>query len=79
LPVLLPDLIATTALWLVALAAMLLIFNPTAARTTSAGQQCEQQHRRTEQTVADQLEGKCLLIPKDWTDSDGSGHGEPVF
>lgn len=25
-----PDLIATTALWLVALAAMLLIFNPTA-------------------------------------------------
>jgi hypothetical protein len=33
LPVLLPDLIATAALWLVALAAMLLVYNPTAALT----------------------------------------------
>ena len=71
-----PDVIATTVLWLAGLTAMPLLFGETASpyyqrRAATPGSNTGGRNR----AVAGQPGSKCLLVPEDWTEPDGSDHG----
>jgi Domain of unknown function (DUF1707) len=74
-----PDVVAATMLWLVGLAAMVLVFSETASpyyRRQAAARVAAPGRNRT---VAGQPGSKCLLVPEDWTDPDGYDLAQPVF
>jgi hypothetical protein len=70
------DVIATTVLWLAGAGGGAAHLQRDGQPALPApGSNASSNTGERNRTVAGQLDNKCLLMLKDWTDSDGSGHG----